>query len=69
MITLTEAAKESGIPLVTLKAACQRYQRTGGRSGLRGFKKEGSRNWFTTRRSLKNYKNNEWNENRGKKPE
>jgi hypothetical protein len=69
MISLQEAHELSNIPYVTLKMAAQRYARTGGKSGLRAIKKKGSPNWWTTRRALDNFKQNEWNENRGKKPE
>lgn len=60
-MTLTEASEESGIPLITLKVACQRYVRTGGAKGLRATKKRGAKNWFVTRAALKQFKDHEWN--------
>lgn len=61
MISLQEAHELSGIPYITLKIAAQRYQRTGGKSGLRATKKKGSANWWTTPAALKRFKEKEWN--------
>jgi hypothetical protein len=60
MITLEEAHDISGIPYITLKVAAQRYQRTGGKSGLKATKKKGSKNWFTTKYDLDRFKNKQW---------
>lgn len=60
LITLMQAAEETGIPYVSLKAAAQRWLRTDGASGLESAKPKYSRDYITTRAAVTAYKDNEY---------
>lgn len=66
LISLKTAHEQTGVPIITLKTACQRYARTGGKSGLESKHLEGVRGaWVTTLAAVQTFKDTQWRQRQG----